>query len=98
MIPCIYCEHNFEDHDFIRYFTVAWPKKKWLYFLCPQCGRGAYIKLELGYFAIGELDGAKPPSFIEKQTVSVPGLSFHIAADGIRVRIGQDYSRLIPKR
>jgi hypothetical protein len=97
MIPCIHCEHEFEDEQFVRNFTVAWPQKKWLYFLCPECGRGAYIQLLMGYFAIGELDGKKPPSFVEKQSVSLPGLSFHIAADGIRVRIAK-YSRLIPKR
>ena len=92
--PCHRCDHAVSVAEFIDSCTVAWLPQQWLLSRCSRCNEQAHVEIKSDVVRFGRLEGAPAPCFISEKSQRIPGLSFSVESDGIRLHFG-DHQKLV---
>ena len=78
-MKCIHCDNEIKIRHAIETSLFSWPKRKTIWYVCPQCEQGNHIRFDIGLAQLIKLQGA--PGYEQEVVSSVNESTIEIRVD-----------------
>ena len=89
MLQCDKCDSSLTVETVLENCSGSWPEQRWLAFVCPSCNLSMKAHVNSGRMAIGDIDGAPGPSFVESSSIDSQKLKVQKTARGLKCTWGE---------
>lgn len=91
-LRCPNCKKKIAIGQILESCSVAWPNQKWIWYDCKKCKYGCHVEVRENELAIGDIDGAPGPCFMETDKSMVTGMKTKVTSASIIIRFaGKKY-------